>query len=95
MHAADNSQAIPLLLSARYGHARTIYDLIQSGSSVIAKDDKQRYTNLSVSGVFLCSHLSPARTAVHLATRAGHADVLRVLLDAGAERDATDSNGTL
>lgn len=35
------------------------------------------------------------RTAVHLAARAGHADVLRVLLDAGAEAHATDSNGML
>jgi hypothetical protein len=35
------------------------------------------------------------RTAVHLAARAGHADVLRVLLDAGAEGDATDSGGFL
>jgi hypothetical protein len=75
--AKDNSGSTPLHLAAQQGHEECCLVLIASGCAVDARKD-----------------VSDAHsTSLFIAIHRGHAGVVRLLADAGAQLEARDRNG--
>ena len=67
----------PLHDAARKGRVSEVVALLAGGADVDAEND----------------HSSTRWTALHIASHGGHADVVRVLVDAGADVDKMDTDG--
>ncbi len=82
----DVSGRTPLMVAAGNGNAKLVEALIKNKADVNAREGSELSAPSSMFGV------SGATALIH-AARAGHTDVVKLLLAAGGDATATDSNG--
>ncbi|MEJ2111162.1 MAG: ankyrin repeat domain-containing protein [Acidobacteriota bacterium] len=95
-----DNEATPLILASQNGHAEIVRLLLDAGANANANpfkytphsDYEVSYTPADLLPVVHQSEIVYEATALHTASRNGHTEIVKLLLEAGANVDATGND---